>query len=115
MYDLFSDFFDGFDLFPVYREEAVCPKCGRSLTEFRKTGKLGCAECYATFEKPLEKTLRQIHASSSHKGKIPVNQGSGIAKKRRIEEIKQKIARAVANEDYETAAALHKELKGLDG
>ena len=65
MYDLFSDFFDGFDLFPVYREEAVCPKCGRSLTEFRKTGKLGCAECYATFEKPLETTLRQIHASSA--------------------------------------------------
>lgn len=115
MYDLFSDFFDGFDLLPVYREETVCPKCGRSLTEFRKTGKLGCAECYTAFSRPLEATLVQIHAGSTHKGKIPVQQGSGIAKKRRIEEIKQKIARAVANEDYEGAAALHKELKSLGG
>ncbi len=114
MFDLFSDFFDGFDVYPVYRTEARCPKCGTTYSQFRQTGKLGCAECYKTFASPLDATLRQIHGNSEHKGKIPVKAGAGLSKARKAEELKQRIAKAVAAEDYETAAALHKELKNLD-
>lgn len=114
MYDLFSDFFNGFDVYPVYRQEARCKNCGRTYSEFQKTGKLGCAECYEAFAAPLEATLRQIHGNSMHKGKIPETAGAGLSKKRQIEELKAKIAKAVAAEDYETAANLHKELKKLD-
>lgn len=117
MYDLFSDlasFFDGFDVYPVYRNEAHCPKCGISYSEFQKSGRAGCAECYKAFAAPMETTLQRIHGNAVHKGKIPESAGAGISKKRRIEDLKTRIAKAVADEDYEQAAALHKELKDLD-
>lgn len=114
MYDLFSDFFDGFDVYPVYRQEARCKKCGRTYSDFQKTGRLGCAECYEAFAAPIDTTLRRIHGNNEHKGKIPASTGAGISKKKKIERLKAEIAKAVANEDYEAAAALHKELKSLD-
>lgn len=113
MYDLFSDLFGGFDIYPVYRQEAQCKKCGMTYSEFQKSGKLGCAECYNAFCTPIETTLRRIHGNVEHRGKVPQTAGEGISKKRKIEELKAQIATAVAAEDYERAAALHKELKNL--
>lgn len=117
MYDIFSDFasfFDGFDVYPVYREEARCKKCGRTYRDFQKTGRLGCPDCYKTFEAPLDVTLNRIHGVSEHKGKIPASSCAELTKKKKIEKIKAEIAQAVSAEDYEKAAALHKELKGMD-
>lgn len=114
MYDLFSDFFDGFDVFPVYHEENRCPFCGRTYYEFQKSGKFGCAKCYKTFSKPVRATLRQVQQSSNHTGKIPSKQSEGLMKKRQLENLRAKLSKAVADEDYETAAKLHKEIKGLE-
>ena len=117
MYDLFSDlsnFFDGFDVYPVYRQEARCKKCGMTYSEFQKSGRLGCAGCYEAFESPIETTLRRIHGNAEHRGKVPETACEGISKKKKIEKLKADIAKAVAAEDYETAANLHKELKKLD-
>lgn len=117
MYDIFSDFasfFDGFDVYPVYREEARCKKCGRTYRDFQKSGRLGCGECYTAFEAPLDVTLKRIHASSEHKGKAPASGCAELMKKKKIEKIKAEIAAAVAAEEYEKAAALHKELKSID-
>lgn len=63
MYDLFSDLFDGFDWFmqpTTYKEEKKCPVCGRTYSDFRRDGKLGCSECYKVFRGPVTETLRQI-------------------------------------------------------
>ena len=113
MYDLFSDFFEGFNIYPVYRQEAVCKKCGRTYSEFQKTGKLGCADCYDVFSAPLESALKNFHGNSEHTGKIPGEFSEEITKKRRIEELKAEIQKAVASENYEDAAKMHKELKSL--
>ncbi len=113
MYDLFSDLFSGFDVYPVMRTEARCKKCGTAYSEFQKTGKFGCGECYTVFEAPVDVTLRRIHCANEHKGKIPKNAGAGISKKKQIESLKAQIAEAVSKEDYEKAALLHKELKTL--
>ena len=117
MYDIFSDFasfFDGFDVYPVYREEARCKTCGRTYRDFQKSGRLGCSDCYVAFEAPIDVTLKRIHGSSEHKGKIPLSSCAELTKKKKIEKIKADIAAAVSAEDYEKAAALHKELKSID-
>ena len=49
MYDLFADFFNSFDVVPVYREDRRCESCGRTYYEFQKSGRLGCGECYKAF------------------------------------------------------------------
>lgn len=115
MYDLFSDFFDSFDVFPVYREDRRCPKCGRSYYDFQKTGRLGCSECYSAFETPVRTTLMQMQKSSTHTGKIPSKQSAELSKKRQLADLKAQLAKAVTDENYELAAKLHKEIKGLEG
>ncbi len=117
MYDLFSDFFDGFDLFmqPVTVKEAKkCPVCGHTYADFRRTGKIGCSECYNTFREPIAQTLRQIHTDTAHKGKIPSKSGEELKLKRRYESLKEELAAAVRNEDYEKAAKLHKQIREIE-
>ena len=115
MFDLFSDFFDNFDLYPVYREEKTCPRCGMTYSALQKTGRMGCEECYKTFRAPLEETVKQIHQNTSHIGKVPARCAGELKQKRRYEELKREIALAVSQEDYEKAAKLHRELKELGG
>jgi protein arginine kinase activator len=117
MYDLFSDFFDGFDLFmqpTVTKEEKKCPICGHTYADFRRTGKIGCSECYRIFTAPISQTLRQVQPSITHKGKIPSKSGEELKIKRRYETLKQELAAAVKNEDYETAAKLHKQIREIE-
>lgn len=117
MYDLFSDFFNGFDYFPessMYKEQQVCPVCGRTYSDFRKTGKLGCGKCYDTFRNQLNVTMRQIHQNPVHAGKIPAHSNDAIKRKHRYEELKQELSQAVKNEDYEKAAKLHKEIREME-
>lgn len=117
MYDLFSELFDAFDMFaqPVtYSEEKKCPVCGRTYSEFARTGKLGCSECYKTFRAPVSRTLRQIHSTTHHTGKIPSRSGSEIKKQRKYEQLKAQLQEAVKAEDYEKAAKLHKEIRAME-
>ncbi|MEK9145303.1 MAG: hypothetical protein AAB339_06820, partial [Elusimicrobiota bacterium] len=51
--------------------QPACPACGLRWTEFRKTGRLGCAGCYEGFARPLAGLLRRIHGTQRHLGKTP--------------------------------------------
>lgn len=116
MYDIFSefsDFFDNFDVFPSYREVMTCPGCGQSFRNFRETGRFGCEKCYDTFRAPVTETLKQIHQNTKHTGKIPAGSAKELKARRRYEELKAQLSKAVKAEDYELAAKLHKELKSL--
>lgn len=116
MYDFFADFFDSFDSFdvsPKFVEVKTCPKCGRSYQDFRKTGRLGCGECYETFYAPVATTIKQMHSTVSHTGKIPSHCADELKRKKKYETLKKELSKAVAREDYETAARLHKEIKAL--
>lgn len=125
MVDLFSELFDmfdgfgGFDMFgtpqTTQKDNRVCPVCGHSWNDFRKTGKFGCGECYKTFSSGAAQVLRQVHSSSQHVGKVPSKSNAVIKTKRRLEELKRKLKEAVAKEDYETAAKLHAEIKSIEG
>lgn len=115
MYDLFSDLLGSFEVFPVYREAERCPNCGRTYYEFQKSGKFGCGECYNAFYAPVKATLGRMQKGTTHTGKIPGKQSAGLLKKRKVAELKEQLAMAVSKEDYELAAKLHKEIKGLEG
>ena len=58
--------------------------------------------------------MKQIHTNSSHTGKIPSKSGEKLKKKRVYEELKLNLQKAVANEDYETAAKLHKKIREME-
>ncbi len=117
MYDLFSDLFDAFDMFtqPVtYSEEKRCPVCGRTYSDFTRSGKFGCGECYKTFRAPVSGVLKQVHSTTRHTGKIPSKSGSAIKKQRKYEQLKAQLQEAVKSENYELAAKLHKEIRAIE-
>ncbi len=54
-------------------ERRACPTCGATLEEFRKTGLLGCADCYTVFREELIPTVRFMQGQGriKHEGKVP--------------------------------------------
>src|SRR5215510_1512196 len=48
-----------------------CPTCGFTQADFKKAGRLGCADCYKTFSEGLESLLKTMHKGTRHMGKVP--------------------------------------------
>ena len=70
--------------------------------------------CMRTFRPQAASTLRQIHSTTKHVGKIPSKSGESVKKKREYETLKAQLQIAVQNEDYETAAKLHKKIRAME-
>lgn len=103
------------------QEDIVCPQCGRSLHEFQRTGRLGCAGCYQAFREQLQPMLLRIHGRAQHAGfqpevaaeKAANAAAAAAAVPDRKAELTRLMAQAVAVEDFETAAQLRDELRTL--
>jgi protein arginine kinase activator len=104
--------------------DLACAACGATLKDFRQTGRLGCAECYRTFEAPLRDLLRRLHGSAQHVGegygpapavaaaqpRAGVAAGAGEA----LAGLRERLRRAVEAEDFELAAELRDRIRGLE-
>ena len=84
--------------------ELICPNCGQTSAELKKTGRLGCDVCYDTFADTLEPLIKRIHGRTVHTGKIAKTGGQALKIKREISEMQQKLDEAIRTENYELAA-----------
>jgi len=89
----------------------ACPRCGMARDEFRKTGRLGCPECYKTFMAELTMAIKAMHHSAQHVGKIPGREGAQTRIKSNLARLQKELEAAVAREDYEKAAQLRDQIK----
>jgi protein arginine kinase activator len=91
--------------------ETKCPNCGFTQADFKKAGRLGCAECYVTFKDGLESLLKTMHKGTRHIGKVPqaFQQTRDLADK--LKSLQKKLEKAVAEENYEQAALVRDEIK----
>lgn len=48
-----------------------CPKCGMSLRDFERKGRLGCIECYNTFNDYIVKEMFKQQGDSRYDGRLP--------------------------------------------
>ncbi|MBL9151054.1 MAG: UvrB/UvrC motif-containing protein [Verrucomicrobiales bacterium] len=94
--------------------ERVCDECGFTQSDFKKTGRFGCAHCYEVFSDGLENLLEAMHKRTQHRGKVPQRHQIGLAQHERLGELQDQLAAAVKAEDYETAARLRDEISRLD-
>ena len=90
----------------------ACSSCGMTYDDFRKVGRLGCADCYPTFKRSLGSLLKRIHGSPIHVGKSPVRliKSSKIAKTELLD-LKKKLERAIEHEEFEEAARLRDQIR----
>ena len=94
-------------------EDLVCEQCGMTYAEFQKGGMLGCANCYQAFRQPLTALMQRVHGNTQHAGRIPGGVHSGVSIRMNIDRLKQKLQRAIAEEEYEQAAKLRDAIRAL--
>jgi protein arginine kinase activator len=90
--------------------EIKCPRCGFTQADFKKAGRLGCPECYKTFSEALEGLLKTMHKGTRHVGKVPETLRQTRDLSDRLKVLQKRLAKAVADEDFEEAAILRDEI-----
>lgn len=86
--------------------QVQCPHCGHQTADFRKTGRLGCSECFEVFEPLLLPVLEDMHPATLHKGKVPSHSFRRQSSETEIKSLKDSLQRAIKEEAYEEAARL---------
>jgi protein arginine kinase activator len=87
-----------------------CPGCGATFAAFRETGRLGCAQCWSTFEMPLRDLVRRLHGSTVHMGERYVGAQADLAV-RAEEDLRERLRVAIETENFELAAELRDRLR----
>jgi protein arginine kinase activator len=91
--------------------ELKCPRCGFTQGDFKKSGRLGCPECYRTFAEALGGLLKSMHKGTRHVGKAPEALRQSRDLTDRLKVLQDRLAKAIAAEDFEGAAVLRDEIK----
>jgi protein-arginine kinase activator protein McsA len=104
---------------PLEVHSARCAKCGTTWDRLREDGRAGCAYCYEAFEDKLREVMARMQRETHHVGKTP---RAAQRRRRRLEQLRDKrdhrlqmlqrrLQEAVAQENYEDAAALRDKIK----
>ena len=98
-----------------------CKLCGSTMNDIKKTGKVGCSECYDTFFSELTPTIRSVHGNTEHIGKRPVIEYETIEddkpekqKGESLDDLKAQLKKAIEDENFERAAELRDKIKEME-
>lgn len=97
----------------VAETEDQCPKCGFTVADFKKSGRLGCANCYTTFAEPLQPLLKSMHKGIRHTGKTPHGQHETHNWDEQLRRLQKELQEAIKTENFEQAAILRDEMKSI--
>ncbi|MDO4548612.1 MAG: UvrB/UvrC motif-containing protein [Clostridia bacterium] len=94
-------------------DDLMCMGCGLTYGEYRKTGFLGCPECYQAFRHPLSQTLKRLNGYTRHIGRVPGNDMCSVSIRLDIDRLRHQLTRAINEEEYEQAADIRDRIKEL--
>lgn len=89
----------------------ACPFCGETLADLKRTGRLGCPECYSQFEQHLRSLLRKLHGGTQHAGKLYRSQPAEASRSTQLARLRRDLQQAVEAEDFEQAATLRDQIR----
>jgi protein arginine kinase activator len=102
---------------PAPRSGENCPRCGGTLQDFRESGRLGCPDCYRSFETPLRDLLRRLHGSTHHVGERYSEKQISVpaaVNRPQAADLREQLRLAVETENFELAAELRDRLRVLE-
>jgi protein arginine kinase activator len=92
-----------------------CAYCGLKLEEFKRSGRLGCPQCYVSFDAHLRGLLRRLHGGTAHVGKVYLPPDPTHAEQQeRLAGLRRKLDRAVQSEDFERAAQIRDLIRTME-
>ncbi|KPK74717.1 MAG: hypothetical protein AMJ89_05570 [candidate division Zixibacteria bacterium SM23_73] len=98
---------------PSKESAVVCSSCKMSFSDFAKTGRLGCGNCYLTFRSQLNDLLRKVHGSTQHRGKFPHSTRDVMKPLWEETKLQDELRKAIEEEDFERAAQIRDRIKAL--
>lgn len=96
------------------KNQRLCPVCGASSGDLEKSQRLGCPECYNIFSGELRGILQGHGVAGSYTGSMPERLASSRSVLVDRMQLKEKLERSVAQEEYEKAAMYRDRLRALD-
>lgn len=100
---------EGYD--PSQEGGTVCPACGTTIEEFRRTGLLGCAHCYTVFREELVPVIMQVQGKIRHEGKTPNAEASqNYPLARELETLREEMERLLREKNFSAAEKLNARL-----
>jgi protein arginine kinase activator len=93
---------------------ARCEGCGYTVEDIRKTGRMGCARCYRTFEQLIGPTINALRRAADAMPGVPREPAAKESNEDVIRSLREQMRQAVSREEYETAARLRDRIKALE-
>ncbi len=90
-----------------------CETCGFSFEDIARTGLPGCPDCYRTFSQKLRPTLGKLHGRAVYKGRLPEKSDGISSNENEIARLKAELEKAIAAEDFESAAVIRDRIRAL--
>ena len=92
-----------------------CSGCQWTLKALRRTGRVGCPECYKVFYEVIENALENMHRGKLHVGKKPgaksTDKSSDFMLK--LMNLQKELDEVIPREEYEKAAELRDKITSL--
>lgn len=129
----FSNFFGSFledfstspDFMPLLSEikQIKCDSCNSTFNDIVNTGRYGCPNCYDVFEDRMDSILKKLQGANRHSGRLGKISDNKVkyqeseknkidnANKNKVEELQEKLKKAIKEERYEDAAKIRDEIK----
>ena len=87
-----------------------CEACGFTQGDFKKHGRFGCPQCYASFGTLVDPMLENMHKGNLHAGKVPSRALERKTREDRLRELETNLQSAIKDERYEDAARYRDEI-----
>ncbi len=94
-----------------------CPECNTALSDFQRTGYVGCQHCYEVFHQQMEPMLLAVHGVTKHPKQYasaatePANEQ---VESPEILQLRDELKLAIKEERYEQAAILRDKLRMME-
>lgn len=114
-HDLFRNSFDSF-FNDGFMNSLFRPECGKKYEDFKKDGLLGCPECYEAFREKLRPAFQHMQGAHRYSGDAPkpADEKKAPEESPELKELREKLSKLVADENYEEAAKVRDEIHKLE-
>lgn len=92
-----------------------CSECKWTLKALRRTGRVGCPECYKVFREVIKNALENMHRGKLHVGKKPGSKSTDKSSSfmLKLMNLQKELDEVIQREEYEKAAKLRDAINSL--
>ena len=89
------------------------PACGRTFADYKRTGLVGCAQCYTAFREELLPVIRRMHGKTVHMGGHPLGNGRLYELLDERNRLRAELESAVKRKDMAEAERLNRDIREI--